>query len=71
VWAGVVDAGPSRMPLNASYKTADTPAFQDQLGEVLLATCVTAPGGVLVFVPSYALLDKLEGAFPYSAVRWF
>jgi Fanconi anemia group J protein len=62
VWAGIIDAGPSRLPLNASYRTADTYDFQDQLGAVLLATCQVAPGGVLVFLPSYSLLDKLEGA---------
>ena len=33
--------------------------FQDSVGSAMLAICQTVPGGVLMFVPSYALMDKL------------
>ncbi|CAL9205095.1 unnamed protein product [Musa hybrid cultivar] len=60
VWAAVVPAGPANCQLNASYKTADGYAFQDGLGASLEEICKIAPGGVLVFFPSYKLLEKLH-----------
>ncbi len=59
--------------LSATYKTIDTFDFQDAVGELLLRLCQvcnrcfwfcspdeTVPFGVLVFLSSYSLLDKLE-----------
>ncbi|KAM7260392.1 hypothetical protein ACFE04_016133 [Oxalis oulophora] len=60
VWAAVMTTGPSNYPLNASYKTADGYAFQDELGKSLEEICKIAPGGALVFFPSYKLMDKLS-----------
>ena len=34
VWAGAVSAGPDGSNLNATYRVADTTAFQDSLGQV-------------------------------------
>ena len=34
VWAGAVSAGPDGGNLNATYRVADTTAFQDSLGQV-------------------------------------
>lgn len=33
--------------------------FQDSVGTALLSICRCVPGGVLMFMPSYALMDKL------------
>jgi hypothetical protein len=33
--------------------------FQDSVGAAVLAICRAVPGGVLMFMPSYALMDKL------------
>ena len=35
-------------------------ACQDAVGETVLHYCKIIPHGVLVFLPSYALLDKLQ-----------
>ncbi|GMH27363.1 hypothetical protein Nepgr_029206 [Nepenthes gracilis] len=59
VWAAVISTGPGTYPLNASYKTADTYAFQDALGKTIEEICKVVPGGCLVFFPSYKLMDKL------------
>ncbi|KAK9109510.1 hypothetical protein Sjap_017570 [Stephania japonica] len=59
LWAAAISAGPGNIPLNASYKTADNYAFQDALGASLEEICKVAPGGALVFFPSYKLMDKL------------
>ncbi|KAF8759327.1 hypothetical protein HU200_010368 [Digitaria exilis] len=63
VFAAVLSSGPTGHTLNASYKTADSFSFQDELGTSLEEICRIVPGGALVFFPSYKLLDKLQ-------VRW-
>nr|GMC88611.1 Fanconi anemia group J protein homolog [Ipomoea batatas] len=60
LWAAVISRGPSNYPLNASYKTADSYAFQDSLGTSLEEICKVVPGGCLVFFPSYKLMEKLS-----------
>ncbi|XP_074586059.1 uncharacterized protein LOC141841763 [Curcuma longa] len=60
LWAAVVSTGPGNCQLNASYRTADGFAFQDGLGFTLEEICKIAPGGILVFFPSYKLLEKLR-----------
>ncbi|KAF3324872.1 Fanconi anemia group J protein [Carex littledalei] len=60
LWTSVIPWGPANCPLNASYKTADSYAFQDALGISLEEICKVVPGGALVFFPSYKLLDKLQ-----------
>ncbi|KAL8523702.1 hypothetical protein ACS0TY_013607 [Phlomoides rotata] len=60
VWAAAISNGPGNYPLNASYKFADEYAFQDAVGTSLEEICKVAPGGCLVFFPSYKLLDKVS-----------
>ncbi|KAK6778979.1 hypothetical protein RDI58_025697 [Solanum bulbocastanum] len=60
LWAAVIPRGPRNYPLNASFKTADSYAFQDALGTSLEEICKIVPGGCLVFFPSYKLMDKLS-----------
>ncbi|KAK4725441.1 hypothetical protein R3W88_028220 [Solanum pinnatisectum] len=60
LWAAVISRGPRNYPLNASFKTADSYAFQDALGTSLEEICKIVPGGCLVFFPSYKLMDKLS-----------
>ncbi|KZV58829.1 Fanconi anemia group J protein [Dorcoceras hygrometricum] len=60
VWAAAISHGPGNYPLNASYKTADEYAFQDEVGSSLEEICKVVPGGCLVFFPSYKLLDKVS-----------
>ncbi|KAM3288680.1 Fanconi anemia group J protein isoform X1 [Capsicum chacoense] len=60
LWAAVISRGPRNYPLNASFKTADSYAFQDALGTSLEEICKIVPGGCLVFFPSYKLMEKLR-----------
>ena len=50
--------GPSNQKLNGSYRSVDTFQYQDELGELVLKICQEMPHGVLVFFPSYRLLEK-------------
>ncbi|XP_059295745.1 uncharacterized protein LOC132049096 [Lycium ferocissimum] len=60
LWAAVISRGPRNYPLNASFKTADSYAFQDALGSSLEEICKIVPDGCLVFFPSYKLMEKLS-----------
>lgn len=46
--------------LRATYKEADQLEYQDSLGQLLLAVAATVPDGLLLFLPSYALMEKLS-----------
>ncbi|GMI91400.1 hypothetical protein like AT1G20720 [Hibiscus trionum] len=59
VWSAIISHGPDNCRLDASYKTADQYAFQDALGKSLEEIFKIAPGGCLIFFPSYKLMEKL------------
>ena len=63
VWAGAVATGPGGAKLNGTFKTASEFAYQDDLGAALASWCEDVPHGVLVFFPSYSMLDRV-------AKRW-
>ncbi|XP_020529996.1 Fanconi anemia group J protein isoform X2 [Amborella trichopoda] len=69
LWAAVISHGPGKMCLNASYKTSDDFAFQDSLGSSLEEICKIVPGGVLIFFPSYKMLDKLSSRWSQTG-QW-
>lgn len=45
--------------LCATFKNSSTFAFQDSVGESLRQLATIVPDGLLVFLPSYGMLDKL------------
>ncbi|XP_077996428.1 Fanconi anemia group J protein homolog [Glandiceps talaboti] len=59
VWVGTIATGPSGGILNATYKFAETFSFQDEMGQLVLGVCRSIPHGVLCFLPSYNMMDKL------------
>ncbi|KXZ49955.1 hypothetical protein GPECTOR_18g113 [Gonium pectorale] len=59
VWAGVVTRGPGGSALSATFKESATFRFQDDSGEAVLRYCQVIPDGVLLFLPSYSLMDRL------------
>lgn len=46
----------------------DAVAFQDAMGETLLSVYHRVPEGILVFFPSYGLLDKLSARWKSSGL---
>ncbi|KAJ1833981.1 hypothetical protein LPJ63_002316 [Coemansia sp. RSA 2711] len=54
-----IECGPSGSPLEAKYRTTDQLSFQDDMGEAIASIAARCPDGMLVFAPSYALLNKL------------
>uniref|UniRef100_A0A673ZYA5 DNA 5'-3' helicase n=1 Tax=Salmo trutta TaxID=8032 RepID=A0A673ZYA5_SALTR len=60
VWVGTLGTGPQGRKLCATFQHAETYAFQDEVGALLLRVCQAVGRGVLCFLPSYKMLDKLR-----------
>ncbi|TYZ67410.1 hypothetical protein PybrP1_000469 [[Pythium] brassicae (nom. inval.)] len=59
VFAGAVMRGPGGVDLSSTYAKQQETRYQDSMGQLLLRYAHVVPGGVLMFFPSYALLEKL------------
>lgn len=59
VWGGLIAAGPRDVPLNAGFKSRGDHTFQDELGTSLKQWAHTIPHGMLMFFPSYSLMDSI------------
>lgn len=60
VWVGTIGSGPQGRNLCATFQHTETFAFQDEVGALLLSVCQTVSQGILCFLPSYKLLEKLK-----------
>uniref|UniRef100_A0A0D9V2H2 Helicase ATP-binding domain-containing protein n=1 Tax=Leersia perrieri TaxID=77586 RepID=A0A0D9V2H2_9ORYZ len=58
IWVGVVPVGPSGHPLNSSYRTRETLKYKQELGISIVNFARIVPDGLLVFFPSYSMMDK-------------
>ncbi|KAL4647191.1 Fanconi anemia group J protein [Arapaima gigas] len=60
VWVGTLGTGPQGHKLCATFQHTETFVFQDEVGALLLRVCQTVARGVLCFLPSYKMLEKLR-----------
>ena len=58
VWCGVLATGIDKIPLNSSFKTRSDPKYLNSLGMSVISLIKMVPAGVLVFFPSYSLLES-------------
>ncbi|XP_028756068.1 regulator of telomere elongation helicase 1 homolog isoform X1 [Neltuma alba] len=63
IWAGVVPVGPSGRTFNSSYRTRDSMEYKQELGNAIVNLARIVPDGLLVFFPSYYLLDQCIGCW--------
>lgn len=70
VWAGAIGRGVDGATLQATYKQADTTAFQDSVGKSVVEVCRVVPDGVLMFLPSYSMLDRLVTRWKVCTGPW-
>ncbi|KFZ64989.1 Fanconi anemia group J protein, partial [Antrostomus carolinensis] len=68
VWVGTIGAGPSGRKLCATFQHTETFEFQDEVGALLLSVCQTVGQGILCFLPSYKLLDKLKDRWMHTGL---
>ena len=59
VWVGTLSHGPTGHNLNATYRNTETLTFQDEIGKLVESMCRNIPHGILVFLPSYKMLDNM------------
>ena len=55
----VVSRSSKNQPLKATYDMVQNPVFQDAVIETLISIAEVVPDGMLVFLPSYGILNKL------------
>ncbi|XP_057465193.1 regulator of telomere elongation helicase 1 homolog isoform X5 [Actinidia eriantha] len=63
IWAGVVPSGPSGYSFNSSYRSRDSVEYKLELGNAIVNFARIVPDGLLVFFPSYYLLDQCIGCW--------
>lgn len=68
VFAGIIPTTPQGSPLLATYQHSSKTAFQDSIGMIVLSMCRVVPDGLLVFFPSYAILDKLVSRWSETGI---
>lgn len=54
--------------LNATYKNASNPKFLESLGKAVLGYCEVIPHGILVFFPSYRMIETLMDFWGRSGI---
>lgn len=66
-----VRRGHLNQELCGTYAVAETPAYMEQIGQIItdISARVGRGGGTLVFVPSYAFLGKLSGRVPGALIE--
>nr|XP_048333469.1 regulator of telomere elongation helicase 1 homolog isoform X2 [Ziziphus jujuba var. spinosa]XP_048333472.1 regulator of telomere elongation helicase 1 homolog isoform X2 [Ziziphus jujuba var. spinosa] len=63
IWAGVLPTGPSGGSFNSSYRSRDSLEYKQELGNAIVNFARIVPDGLLVFFPSYYLLDQCIGCW--------
>jgi fanconi anemia group J protein len=63
ILASMVSCGPSGALMHGTFKNTQTFEWQDNVGQLVLDVCERVPFGVLVFLPSYALLERLHARY--------
>ncbi|CAN8061699.1 unnamed protein product [Agarophyton chilense] len=66
LFVGIAGEGPKKVLFDATFRGSSTFAFQDALGDALVDYCEAIPGGVLVFFPSYRMMDQLHKRWSVS-----
>lgn len=58
LFASVIPRGPAGFSLNSSYKRRNDPRYLADLGNVIASASSIIPDGILVFFPSYQVMDS-------------
>ncbi|MDP2438363.1 MAG: helicase C-terminal domain-containing protein, partial [archaeon] len=67
IFVQVLTSGPTGGTLNSSYQNRGSLKYQEELGNTLVNYCRIVPDGVLVFFPSYLVLNMCINAWKAPA----
>lgn len=59
VWAGVCSVDPRNLPITCTYNELQNEGLLDRIGDAILEWIGAVPDGVLVFMPSFRVLNLL------------
>uniref|UniRef100_UPI00398E9560 regulator of telomere elongation helicase 1 isoform X2 n=1 Tax=Pristiophorus japonicus TaxID=55135 RepID=UPI00398E9560 len=58
IWIGIVPKGPDGTQLSSAYNTRFSPEYMSSLGKTMINLSRVVPNGLLVFFPSYPVMNK-------------
>ncbi|CAG9783483.1 unnamed protein product [Diatraea saccharalis] len=64
----IISQGPDNTPLNSNYQNRDNPVYISSLGRTILSFCRVVPDGLLVFFPSYPIMNKCQEAWQADGI---
>ena len=64
----MIGSGPDGTTLNSSYNTRNDPKYLSALGQIIIMILKIVPKGVLVFFPSYGLLNSVREFWQNSGI---
>lgn len=68
VLARIISQGPDGTPLNASFNNRDNPKYIHSIGLTIKIVASFTPNGLLVFFPSYTLMNKMQEIWERSGM---
>nr|XP_016931748.1 regulator of telomere elongation helicase 1 homolog [Drosophila suzukii] len=68
VYVKIIGTGPDRQQLISNYTNRDNPKYISSLGQTILNVSRIVPDGLLVFFPSYPMLNKCVDAWQASGL---
>ncbi|XP_046394978.1 regulator of telomere elongation helicase 1 homolog [Ischnura elegans] len=68
VWMGVVKNGPDGFSLSSSYATRSDPKYVASLGQTIVNFSRIVPDGLLIFFPSYPLMNACRDSWQESGI---
>ena len=68
LFAGVFKTGPGEVRLSSSFQNRNDPSYLRSLGELIVKVCSVVPKGVLVFFPSYTVMDLCHKAWLSNSI---
>ncbi|KAK4886994.1 hypothetical protein RN001_003265 [Aquatica leii] len=60
IYVRILDKGPDGVELNSNYRNRDNPEYLSSLGRTILNLSRIIPNGMLIFFPSYPLMQKCQ-----------
>jgi regulator of telomere elongation helicase 1 len=68
LFAGVFKVGPGEVRLSSSFQNRNDTSYLKSLGELIVKVCSVVPKGVLVFFPSYSVMDLCSKAWQANGI---